>query len=83
MKKNAPVIFDVGHSLQRGCAGGSSGSNMEFAEPLLRAALAVGIDGIFMEVHDNPPKALSDGTTSIKLSELKDLLKRNSDIWKK
>ena len=83
MKKNAPVIFDVGHSLQRGCAGGSSGSNMEFAEPLLRAALAVGVDGIFMEVHDNPPKALSDGTTSIKLSELKDLLKRNSDIWKK
>ena len=83
MKKNAPVIFDVGHSLQRGCAGGSSGSNMEFAEPLLRAALAVGVDGIFMEVHDNPPKALSDGTTSVKLSELKDLLKRNSDIWKK
>ena len=83
MKKNAPVIFDVGHSLQRGCAGGSSGANMEFAEPLLRAALAVGVEGIFMEVHDNPEKALSDGTTSVKLSELYSLLERNSELWKK
>ena len=83
MKKNAPVIFDVGHSLQRGCAGGSSGSHMEFAEPLLRAALAVGVEGIFMEVHDDPLNALSDGTTSVKLSELKSLLKRCDDLWKK
>ena len=83
MQKNAPVIFDVGHSLQRGCAGGSSGSNMEFAEPLLRAALAVGVEGIFMEVHDNPERALSDGTTSVKLSDLEPLLERNAGLWRK
>ena len=83
MKKNAPVIFDVGHSLQRGCAGGSSGGNMQYAEPLLRAALAVGVEGIFMEVHDNPDKALSDGTTSVKLSELESLIRRNSELWRK
>tara|TARA_B100002019_G_C21247769_1_gene589354 strand:- start:504 stop:1316 length:813 start_codon:yes stop_codon:yes gene_type:complete len=83
MKKNAPVIFDVGHSLQRGCAGGSSGSHMEFAEPLLRAALAIGVEGIFMEVHDDPDNALSDGTTSVKLSSLKGLLERSLSLWKK
>ena len=81
MKRYAPVIFDVGHSLQRGCAGGSSGSHMEFAEPLLKAALAIGVHGIFMEVHNDPENALSDGTTSVKLSSLKDMLKRCSDLW--
>ena len=56
-------------------------ANMEFAEPLLRAALAVGVEGIFMEFHDNPEKALSDGTTSVKLSDLESLLKRNTKLW--
>ena len=81
MNKFAPVIFDVGHSLQKGCSGGSSGSHMEFAEPLLRAALAIGVEGVFMEVHDDPQNALSDGSTSINLFELEDLLKRNEDLW--
>jgi len=83
MKKYAPVIFDVGHSLQKGCSGGSSGSNMEFAESLLRASLAVGVNGVFMEVHDDPVNALSDGTTSVKLSELALLLDRNEYFWRK
>lgn len=83
MKKYAPVIFDLGHSLQKGCTGGSSGSNMEYAETLLRAALAVGVSGIFMEVHDNPKKALSDGNTSVKLSNLDLLLKSNKYLWRK
>ncbi len=83
MNKYAPVIFDVGHSLQKGCSGGSSGSNMEFAEPLLKAALAIGVEGIFMEVHDDPENALSDGTTSIKLSKLKSLLERINHLWLK
>ena len=76
MKEYAPVIFDVGHSLQKGCSGGSSGSKIQFAEHYLRAALAIGVDGIFMEVHDDPQKALSDGTTSIKLDNLELLLSR-------
>lgn len=82
MRDFAPTIFDVGHSLQKGCSGGSSGSNLHFAEPLMRAALAVGVDGIFMEVHDNPEKALSDGTSSIKLSDLSNILIRSQDLWR-
>ena len=81
IKETQPVIFDVGHSLQRGCSGGSSGSHMEFAEPLLKAALAVGVNGVFMEVHHDPENALSDGTTSVKLSSLKDMLIRCSHLW--
>lgn len=83
MRDYAPVIFDVGHSLQNGCSGGSSGSKIQFAESYLRAALAVGVDGIFMEVHNDPQNALSDGTTSIKLDSLYELLNRNMDIWGK
>ncbi len=83
MKRYSPVIFDVGHSLQKGCSGGSSGSHMEFAETYLRAALAVGVTGIFMEVHNDPKNALSDGTTSIHLKDLNSILKRNKDLWRK
>ena len=82
MSEYAPVIFDVGHSLQNGCSGGSSGSKIQFAEPYLRAALAIGVNGIFMEVHDDPENALSDGTTSIKLSSLYELLNSNMDVWR-
>ncbi len=83
MKNYSPVIFDVGHSLQKGCSGGSSGSHMEFAETLLRAALAVGVSGIFMEVHDDPKNALSDGTTSVKLNNLSVILQKNKYLWRK
>jgi 2-dehydro-3-deoxyphosphooctonate aldolase (KDO 8-P synthase) len=76
MKRFAPVIFDATHSVQQGAKGGSSGSQKEFIEPLAKAAVAVGVGGLFMEVHDNPDKALSDGTSSLDLKDLTPLLKK-------
>lgn len=70
-----PVIFDVTHSLQLpGGQGQSSGGQKEFAEPLARAAVAVGVDGIFMEVHLEPDKALCDGPNMIKIDEMEKIL---------
>ncbi|MEW6416851.1 MAG: 3-deoxy-8-phosphooctulonate synthase [Nitrospirota bacterium] len=70
-----PVIFDVTHSLQLpGGRGNCSGGQKEFAEPLARAAVAVGVDGLFMEVHPEPDKALCDGPNMIKLDEVEKLL---------
>jgi 2-dehydro-3-deoxyphosphooctonate aldolase (KDO 8-P synthase) len=70
-----PIIFDVTHSLQLpGGMGKSSGGQREFAEPLARAAAAVGVDGLFMEVHPEPDKALCDGPNMIKLNEVEKLL---------
>ncbi len=72
-----PVVFDVTHSLQLpGGEGNQSGGQREFAEPLARAAVAAGVDGVFMEVHDNPAKALSDPATQWPLAQLKPLLNR-------
>ncbi len=72
-----PVVFDVTHSLQLpGGEGNQSGGQREFAEPLARAAVAAGVDGIFMEVHDNPDKALSDPATQWPLSQLKSMLEK-------
>jgi 2-dehydro-3-deoxyphosphooctonate aldolase (KDO 8-P synthase) len=71
-----PVVFDATHSVQLpGGQGESSGGQREFVEYLSRAAVATGIDGIFMEVHEDPDKALCDGPNSIPLSELPALLK--------
>ncbi len=71
-----PVIFDVTHSLQLpGGQGSSSGGQREFAEPLARAAVAVGVDGLFFEVHPEPEKALCDGPNMIKLDDVLNLLK--------
>ena len=71
-----PVVFDVTHSVQLpGGQGESSGGEREFVEYLSRAAVAAGIDGIFMEVHEDPDKALCDGPNSMPLSELTGLLK--------
>jgi 2-dehydro-3-deoxyphosphooctonate aldolase (KDO 8-P synthase) len=71
-----PVIFDVTHSLQLpGSMGKSSGGQREFAEPLARAAVAVGVDGLFMEVHPEPEKALCDGPNMIRLDEVETILK--------
>jgi 2-dehydro-3-deoxyphosphooctonate aldolase (KDO 8-P synthase) len=76
-KTGYPVVFDATHSVQLpGGQGGSSGGQREFVEYLGRAAVATGIDGIFMEVHDNPDKALCDGPNSIKLDDLPALLKK-------
>lgn len=72
-----PVVFDATHSVQLpGGQGESSGGQREFVETLSRAAVATGIDGIFMEVHEDPGAALCDGPNSIPLSELPALLKR-------
>lgn len=71
-----PVIFDATHSVQLpGGMGTSTGGQREFIPYLARAAAAAGVDGFFMEVHDNPPEGLSDSTNMLYLSSLEDLLK--------
>ncbi len=76
-----PVVFDATHSVQLpGGQGGSSGGQREFVEYLARAAVATGIDGVFLEVHEDPSKALCDGPNSVKLSDLGVLLKKLKDI---
>lgn len=75
MRKTAPVVFDGTHSVQQpSAAGGVSGGQPEFIPVLARAAVAVGIDGLFLEVHDNPTQALSDGANALDLKNLKPLL---------
>jgi 2-dehydro-3-deoxyphosphooctonate aldolase (KDO 8-P synthase) len=76
-KTGYPVIYDVTHSLQKpSAANGISGGDREFAAPLAIAAIAAGIDGLFMEVHPNPLKALSDKHTSFELKNIDALLKK-------
>ncbi|MFH0810896.1 MAG: 3-deoxy-8-phosphooctulonate synthase [Pseudomonadota bacterium] len=75
MRRYAPVIFDVGHSVQLpGGQGCSSGGQREFIAPLARAAVAFGVDAIFLEVHENPDQALCDGPNSLPLQDLEPLL---------
>ncbi len=70
-----PVIFDATHSVQLpGGAGGSSAGRREFVFPLARAAVAVGAEGIFMEVHEDPAHALCDGENSVRLDEVAGML---------
>jgi 2-dehydro-3-deoxyphosphooctonate aldolase (KDO 8-P synthase) len=72
-----PVVFDVTHSVQLpGGEGNSSGGQPEFIEPLGRAGVAAGVDGIFLEVHDNPAKALSDGSNALPLAQFRPLLEK-------
>jgi len=72
---DCPVIFDATHSVQLpGGSGGSSGGQREFIAPLSRAAVAAGIDGLFMEVHPDPDKALCDGPNSMPLDAIEQLL---------
>jgi 2-dehydro-3-deoxyphosphooctonate aldolase (KDO 8-P synthase) len=69
-----PVIFDATHSVQLpGGEGHRSGGQPEFIEPLARAAAAVGVDGVFVEVHENPAAALSDGTNALPLDQFRSL----------
>ena len=76
-----PVVYDVTHSLQRpGGLGTSSGGDSEFIEYMARAGVACGVDGVFMEVHDNPAAALSDGPNSLPLDRLEPLLKKLAAI---
>lgn len=74
-KTGFPVIFDATHSIQLpGGAGKQSGGQREFAPPLARAAVAAGADGVFMEVHPDPDRALCDGPNSLRLDMIGDLL---------
>ena len=76
-----PVVYDATHSVQLpGGQGASSGGQREFVPVLARAAVAVGIAGLFMETHPNPEKALSDGPNSWPLGKMKDLLATLRDI---
>jgi 2-dehydro-3-deoxyphosphooctonate aldolase (KDO 8-P synthase) len=76
-----PVVFDVTHSVQLpGGQGHASGGQPEFIEPLARAGVAAGVDGIFLETHDNPAAALSDGANALPLSQLPSLLARLKEL---
>jgi 2-dehydro-3-deoxyphosphooctonate aldolase (KDO 8-P synthase) len=76
-KLGYPVVFDVTHAVQLpGGEGKSSGGQPEFIEPLARAGVAAGVDGLFLEVHENPAKALSDGTNALVLEKLRPLLEK-------
>ena len=80
-KLGCPVVFDVTHSVQLpGGEGKASGGQPEFIEPLARAGAAAGVDGIFLEVHDNPPAALSDGANALPLDQLPGLLEKLKQI---
>ena len=70
-----PVVFDATHSVQLpGGAGGKSGGQREFVPVLARAAIAVGVDGVFMETHPDPDNALSDGPNAVPLQHMEELL---------
>ena len=72
-----PVVFDVTHSVQRpGGLGDRSGGDAEFIDTLAPAGVAAGVDGLFMEVHENPARALSDGPNAYRLSRVEKLLER-------
>ena len=80
-KLGYPVVFDVTHSVQLpGGQGHASGGQPEFIEPLARAGVAAGVDGIFLETHDNPGAALSDGANALPLPQLAGLLARLKEL---
>jgi len=76
-----PVVYDVTHSVQLpGGQGHASGGQPEFIEPLARAGVAAGVDGIFLETHDNPEAALSDGPNALPLAQLPQLVARLKEL---
>jgi 2-dehydro-3-deoxyphosphooctonate aldolase (KDO 8-P synthase) len=80
-KLGYPVVFDVTHSVQLpGGQGHASGGQPEFIEPLARAGVSTGVDGVFLETHDNPAAALSDGTNALPLTQLPALLARLKEL---
>lgn len=82
-KLGYPVIFDATHSVQKPSSqAGITGGNRDMVPYLLRAALAVGIDGLFMEVHPNPPQAISDAANQVYLSDTESILKQAINIDK-
>ncbi len=80
MREYAPVIFDATHSVQLPSQGVQSGGQPQFIPLLSRAAVAAGIDGLFLEVHDNPAAAKSDGANALPLASLKQTLQPLLDI---
>jgi 2-dehydro-3-deoxyphosphooctonate aldolase (KDO 8-P synthase) len=80
-KLGYPVVYDVTHSVQLpGGQGHASGGHPEFIETLARAGVAAGVNGIFLETHDNPTVALSDGPNALPLTQLPSLLKRLEQV---
>src|SRR5208282_4649830 len=80
-KLGYPVVYDVTHSVQLpGGQGDASGGQPEFIETLARAGVATGVDGLFLETHDNPAAALSDGPNALPLSQLPQLLSRLKEL---
>jgi 2-dehydro-3-deoxyphosphooctonate aldolase (KDO 8-P synthase) len=78
-----PVVFDATHSVQQpGGLGERTGGNREMVEPLARAAAAVGVDGLFLETHPDPDRALSDGPNMVPLDQVEGLLRRVLKIRK-
>jgi len=76
-----PVVFDATHSVQHpGGQGTASGGDRRFVAPLARAAVAAGVDAVFLEVHEDPDRARSDGATSVPLDTLPALLRQLADI---
>jgi 2-dehydro-3-deoxyphosphooctonate aldolase (KDO 8-P synthase) len=76
-----PVVFDATHSVQKpGGQGSSTGGNREMVPPLMRAALAVGVDAIFAEVHPDPDHAFSDGPNQLRLDGIREILLRAIEI---
>jgi 2-dehydro-3-deoxyphosphooctonate aldolase (KDO 8-P synthase) len=76
-----PVVYDVTHSVQiPGGLGHASGGQPEFIETLARAGVAAGVDGLFLETHDNPEAALSDGPNALPLAQLPQLLRRVEEL---
>ncbi len=74
-KTGCPVVFDATHSVQQpSSAAGVTGGNREMVSHLMRAAVAVGVDGLFIETHPDPDKAISDAANQVKLSDFKTLL---------
>ena len=77
-----PVIFDATHSVQKpGGNGTSTGGNREYVEYLAKAAIAVGVDGLFMETHPDPDNAKSDGPNMVPLGQVKELLKKLQRVY--
>lgn len=77
-----PVIFDATHSQQRPSEGMETGGSREFTVPMILGAIATGVDGIFIEVHPNPPDAKSDRATVLNLKEVPKILKKIDKIYK-
>ncbi len=76
-----PVVFDATHSVQQpGGLGGSTGGNREMVWPLARAAVAVGVDAVFLETHPDPDKSPSDGPNMVPLSRVEELLNQLRQI---